>query len=73
MFLPLITVELKQKKYLEAGLTIEKIDGLYKEKGEKEKKSYVKSSYYCYIFSTSFNINFGIPKPDRLKIARELK
>lgn len=32
MFLPPITVELKQKKYLKAGLTIEKIDDLYKEK-----------------------------------------
>ena len=32
MFLPPITVELKQNKYLEAGLTVEKIDDLYKEK-----------------------------------------
>ena len=34
----------------------------YKGKCEKEKKSYVKSLYYSYIFYKSFNIDFHIPK-----------
>ena len=33
------------KKYLEAGLTIEKIYNLYKQMCEKEKNTYVKSKY----------------------------
>ena len=40
------------KKYLEARLNIEKMYDLYKEKCKKEKKPYVKSSFYHYVFNT---------------------
>ena len=59
------------KKYLEAGLNIEKMYDLYKEKCEKEKQPCVKSSFYRYIFNTSFNIDFHLPKTGRCENARE--
>ena len=37
------------KKYLEAELNIENMYDLYKEKWEKEKQPYVKSSFYRYV------------------------
>ena len=61
------------KKYLEAGLTIEKMYDLYKQTCEKEKNTYVKSSYYRYIFNTSFNINFHVPKTDRCEKCEEVR
>ena len=61
------------KKYLEGGLNIEKMYDLYKAKCEKEKFSYVKSSYYRYVFNTSFNINFHVPKTDRCEKCESIK
>ena len=61
------------KKYLEAGLMIEKMYDLYKQTYEKEKNTYVKSSYYRYIFNTSFNINFHVPKTDRCEKCEEVR
>ena len=61
------------KKYLEAGLAIEKRYDLYKQTCEKEKNTYVKSSYYRYIFNTSFNINFHVPKTDRCEKCEEFR
>ena len=48
---------------------------LYKEKCKKKKenKSYVKSSYYRYIFNTSFNIDFRISKADRFEKCEGIK
>ena len=40
---------------------------------EKEKKSYDKSSYYRYIFNTSFKIDFCIPKTDRFEKCEGIK
>ena len=61
------------KKYLEAGLNIEKMYDLYKEKCEKEKQPYVKSSFYRYVFNTSFNIDFHLPKTDRCEKCKKVK
>ena len=61
------------KKYLEGGLNIEKMYDLYKEKCEKKKFSYVESSYYRYVFNTSFNINFHVPKTDRCEKCESIK
>ena len=46
---------------------------LYKQTCEKEKNTYVKSSYYRYIFNTSFNINFHVPKTDRCEKCEEVR
>ena len=40
---------------------------------KKENKSYVKSSYYRYIFNTSFNIDFRISKADRFEKCEGIK
>ena len=61
------------KKYLEAELTIEEMYNLYKQTCEKEKNTYVKSLYYRYIFNTSFNINFHVPKTDRCEKCEEVR
>ena len=42
-------------------------------KKKKENKSYVKSSYYRYIFNTSFNIDFRISKADRFEKCEGIK
>lgn len=52
------------KKYLEAGLNIDRMYALYKEQCKRNDLNYVKLSYYRYIFNTSFNINFLVPKTD---------
>ena len=46
---------------------------LYKEKCKKEKQPYEKSSFYCYIFSTLFNIDFHLPKTDRCEKCETVK
>ena len=61
------------KKYSEAGLNIEKKYDLYKEKCEKEKQPYVKSSFYGYVFNTSFNSDFHLPKTDRCEKCESVK
>ena len=62
------------KKYLEAGLRIQKMYDLYKEKCIRENKPWVKSTYYRYIFNTRYNIDFHIPKTDRcIKSERKVK
>ena len=53
------------KKYLEAGLNIQKMYDLYKEHCEEEKGEPVKDSYYRLIFRTEFNMDFHIPKTDQ--------
>ena len=53
------------KKYLEAGLSIQKMNNLYKEKCIRENMSWVKSIYYRYIFNKYYNIELHIPKTDR--------
>ena len=58
---------------MEAGLNIEKINNLYKGKCEKEKQHYVKSSFYCYVFNTSFNVDFHLPKTDRCEKCESVK
>ena len=45
------------KKYLEAGLNIQKMYDLYKGRCEKENNEPVKDSYYRKIFNTEFNID----------------
>ena len=52
------------KKYFEAGLSIQKMYDLYKEKCIRENRPWVKSTYYHYIFNTCYNIDFHIPKTD---------
>ena len=61
------------RKYLEAELNIEKMYDLYKEQRIAEKKTWVKSSYYRYIFNTCFNIDFHIPKTDQREKCEEVK
>ena len=53
------------KKYLEAGLSIQKMYSLYKGKCIRENMPWVKSSYYRYIFNKCYNIELHIPKTDR--------
>ena len=53
------------KKYLEAGLSIQKMYNLYKGKCIRENMPWVKSSYYRYIFNKCYNIDLHIPKTDR--------
>ena len=53
------------KEYLEAGLSIQKMYNLYKEKCIRENKPWVKSTYYRYIFNKCYNIELHIPKTDR--------
>ena len=59
------------KKYLEAGLNIQKMYALYKEGVETENKEPVKDSYYRRIFNTEFNIDFHVPKTDRCDFCEE--
>ena len=61
------------RKYLEAELNVEKMYDLYKEQCIAEKKTWVKSSYYRYIFNTCFNIDFHVPKTDRCEKCEEVK
>ena len=46
---------------------------LYKEKLLTEGISYVKPSYYRYLFNTNFNIAFHVPKIDRCEKCEEIK
>ena len=61
------------KKYLEAGLSIQKMYDLYKEKCIRENKPWVKSTYYRYIVNTCYNIDFHIPKTNRCEKCEEIK
>ena len=61
------------KKYLEVDLNIEKMYDLYKEKCLTEGISYVKPSYYRYLFNTNFNIAFHVPKIDCCEKCEEIK
>ena len=61
------------KKYLEAGLSIQKSYDLYKEKCIRENKAWVKSTCYRYIFNTYYNIELHIPKTDRCEKCDEIK
>ena len=61
------------KKYLEAGLSIQKMYDLYKEKCVRENKPWVKSTYYRYIVNTCYNIDFHIPKTNRCEKCEEIK
>ena len=58
------------KKYVEAGLNIEKMF-------DRDKKAFpgspVKSVYYHHIFNTCFNIGFHVPKTDRCDRCEEIK
>ena len=60
------------KKYLKAGLNIEKMYNLYKEKSKKEKQPNVKS-FYCYVFNTLFNIDSHLPNTDRCEKRENMK
>ena len=46
---------------------------LYKEKYLTENISYVKPSYYRYLFNNNFNITFHVPKTDRCEKCEEIK
>ena len=46
---------------------------LYKERCEKEKQPYVKLSFYCYLFNTSFNTDFLLPKTGRCEKCESVK
>ena len=61
------------KKYLEAGLNIQKLNDLYKEKCIRENKPLEKSTYYRYIFNTCYNIGFHITRTDRFEKCGEIK
>ena len=61
------------KTYLEADLNIEKMYDLYKGKCLTEGISYVKSSYYWFLFNTNFNIAFHAPETDRFEKCEEIK
>ena len=63
----------KTNKYLEAGLRIQRMYDLYKEKCIRENKPWVKSTYYRYIFSRSYNIDFLIAKTDQSEKCKEIK
>ena len=63
----------KNKKYLEAGPSLQNMYDLYKEKCIRENKTWVKSTYYRYIFNTCYNIDFHIPKTDRCEKCEEIK
>ena len=45
----------------------------YKEKWIKKSKSWVKSTYYHYIFNTCYNIDFHIQKTGRCEKCEEIK
>ena len=63
----------KTNKYLEAGLRIQRMYDLCKEKCIRENKPWVKSTYYRYIFSRSYNIDFLIAKTDQCEKCKEIK
>ena len=61
------------QKYLEADLNMEKMYDQYKEKCLTEGISYVKPSYYRYLFNNNFNIAFHVLKTDRCEKCEEIK
>ena len=61
------------KKYLENGIKVENMYDLYKRNFIENERPFVKSSYYRFIFNTSFNIGFHVPKTDRCERYEEMK
>ena len=63
----------KKKILIEWDFFLEKLHDLCKGNSIENKRPFVKSSYYRFIFNTCFNIGFHVPKTDRCKRCEEMK
>ena len=63
----------KKKILIEWDFFLEKLHDLCKGNSIENKRPFIKSSYYRFIFNTCFNIGFHVPKTDRCKRCEEMK
>jgi hypothetical protein len=62
-----------KRMYLESNLSLIKMYDLYVEKCNETHEIPVKQSYYRYLFTTEYNLDFHMPKSDRCDLCEQIK